>query len=155
MDSRSKTMLEQYLASIPKEKSQQYTQFTADYFCANEESANVCAELIVKGEKRATCSMDYWYSVVGEPRPQVGALLVVTRWDGEPVCVVETTSVATCRYCDVTEEFAAAEGEGDKSLRWWKEAHWDFFSAECKDQGMEPSEEMLLVLEHFDVVYRP
>ena len=148
-------MLDQYLASIPKEKAQQYTQFAADYFCANEESANVCAELIVKGEKRATCSMDYWYSVVGELRPQVGALLVVTRWDGEPVCVVETTSVTTCRYCDVTEEFAAAEGEGDKSLRWWKEAHWDFFSAECKDQGMEPSEEMLLVLEHFDVVYRP
>ncbi|MGL1067150.1 ASCH domain-containing protein, partial [Vibrio vulnificus] len=42
--------------------------------------------------------------------------------------------------------FAALEGEGDKTLAWWREAHWNFFSKECVVLGISPSEDMLLVL---------
>ncbi|HAS8183051.1 ASCH domain-containing protein, partial [Vibrio vulnificus] len=51
-------------------------------------------------------------------------------------------------------EFAALEGEGDKTLAWWREAHWNFFSRECVELGISPSEDMLLVLEQFKVVYK-
>ncbi|WP_032470732.1 ASCH domain-containing protein, partial [Vibrio mimicus] len=44
-------------------------------------------------------------------------------------------------------------GEGDKSLAWWQEAHRNFFSRECHELGIEFREDMLLVLEHFKVVY--
>lgn len=50
-------------------------------------------------------------------------------------------------------KFDTAEGEGDKSLKWWREAHWKFFSRECEELSIEPNEEMLLVLERFKVVY--
>lgn len=153
MDSRSQLFLEQYLNSLPVEIAQQYTSFSSDYFCADEYNANVCADLILKGEKTASCSMDYWYSHKGETIPEIGHLLVVTDWQGEPKCIVEITSVEQCRYKDVTQEFAAAEGEGDKTLAWWRQAHWRFFSLECEELGIEPSEDMLLVLERFKVVY--
>jgi len=61
--------------------------------------------------------------------------------------------VSECRFSEVTPEFAAAEGEGDKSLEWWRKAHWDFFSIECEEQGVSASESMVLVLEKFKVVY--
>lgn len=154
MEEISKQYLEQFLATLPPSVAEQYSSFSADYFCADEYNANLCADLILRGEKTASCSMEYWYSHEGELMPQVGHLQVVTNWHGEPICIIELTSVSTCRYNQVTVEFAAAEGEGDKSLSWWRDAHWKFFSSECQELGIEPSEEMLLVLEHFKVVYR-
>lgn len=153
MDERSKLYLEQYLKSLPQEAASRYVSFSSDYFCADEYNANICADLILKGEKQASCSMDYWYREEGEQMPEVGHLQVVTDWDGKPVCIIEITSVSHCKYNQVTANFAALEGEGDKSLRWWREAHWAFFSKECEDLKIEASEDMLLVLEQFKVVY--
>ncbi|GHX87653.1 RNA-binding protein [Vibrio cholerae] len=154
MDERSQTYLSEYLNSLPSETAKNYTSFSADYFCADEYNANVCSDLILRGEKRASCSLEYWYSQKGEPMPEVGHLQVVTDWEGKPTCIIELTSVSKCKYCDVTAEFAAEEGEGDKSLSWWRKAHWEFFSLECDELGIKPTEDMLLVLERFKVVYK-
>jgi uncharacterized protein YhfF len=154
MDERSKVYLDGFLHSLPLDVAEKYTSFSADYYCADEYNANICADLIVRGEKQASCSMKHWYSHEGEAMPEVGHLQVVTNWDGKPVCIIEITSVTECQYCDVSAEFAAAEGEGDKTLAWWREAHWAFFSAECEELDIEPTEDMLLVLERFKVVYQ-
>lgn len=153
MDERSQTYLNQYLLSLPLGAAEKYSSFSSDYFCSDEYNANTCADLILRGEKQASCSMDYWYSNQGEAMPKIGHLQVVTNWTGEPICIIEITSVSRCRYCDVTEEFTAAEGEGDKTLAWWQKAHWAFFSLECEELNIQPSEDMLLVLERFKVVY--
>ncbi|MEZ9419868.1 ASCH domain-containing protein [Vibrio breoganii] len=153
MDEKCQSYLIEYLESLPSDIANKYTSFSADYFCADEHNANLCAQLILRGEKRASCSMEYWYSHEGEAMPAVGHLQVVTDWQGEPICIIEITSVDTCKYCDVTAEFAALEGEGDKSLEWWREAHWKFFRLECQELGITPTPEMLLVLERFKVVY--
>ncbi|ROV58704.1 ASCH domain-containing protein [Vibrio ponticus] len=153
MDERSQLFLEQYLGLLPEEVAAKYVSFSSDYFCADEYNANICADLILRGEKRASCSLEYWYSEKGEPMPEVGHLQVVTNWNGEPVCIIEVTSVTTCQFDKVTDEFAAAEGEGDKSLAWWRKAHWNFFSKECEELEIEPSDNMLLVLERFKTVY--
>ncbi len=154
MDKRSQSYLNEYLSSLPSEIAQRYTSFSTDYFCADEFNANVCADLILRGEKRASCSMEYWYSNKGEAMPESGHLQVVTDWDGVPVCIIELTSVTKCKYNEITAEFAAKEGEGDKSLQWWRQAHWNFFSLECEELGIEPTKDMLLVLEHFKVVHK-
>ena len=41
-----------------------------------------------------------------------------------------------------------------KTSDYWREAHWDFFSKECAELGVSPCEDMLLVLERFEVVYK-
>jgi uncharacterized protein YhfF len=152
MDERSKKYLDSFLETLLPEERKKYTSFSSDYFCADEYNANVCADLILKGQKTASCSMEYWYSHENEPMPQVGHLQVVANWEGKPVCIIEITSVTTSSYKDITPEFAHAEGEGDRTLEWWRKAHWDFFSAECSELNIEPSEDMLLVLERFKVV---
>jgi uncharacterized protein YhfF len=48
--------------------------------------------------------------------------------------------------------------EGDRSLQYWREAHWRFFSRTLpsigKSIGKEPATEMPLVCERFWVVYK-
>lgn len=153
MEEQYQCYLNEYLKSLPAQLANKYTSFSAGYFCADEYNANICAELILRGKKRASCSMDYWYSHMGESRPQVGHLHVVTDWQGLAVCIIEITAVNQCKYNAVSAEFASDEGEGDQSLRWWREAHWDFFTQECNELGIEPTQDMLLVLETFKVVY--
>lgn len=86
--------------------------------------------------------------------PTVGHLQVVTDWHGNPICIIEIDTVTQCPYNEVTAEFAKAEGEGDLSLEWWREAHWNFFSKECNELKIEPQQDMMLVLERFHVVYQ-
>ena len=153
IDQKAKQYLDRYLSSLDENERGKQTIYGADHFCSDEENANICADLVPRGIKVATCSLKEWYLSGEEPMPKVGDLFVVTNWDGEPTSIIETTSVTESRYCDVSEEFAAAEGEGDQSLEWWREAHWDFFSRECEELGIVPSETMMLVLERFKVVY--
>ena len=154
MDEKSKVFLNQFLESLADAERQKYHSFSADYFCADQYNANVCADLICIGQKTATCSLKYWYDSGLEPMPQVGHLMVVTDWYGTPVCIIETDSVKMCRYIDVSANFAYLEGEGDRSLAWWHKTHWNFFQKECKELDIQPSDEMMLVLEHFHVVYQ-
>lgn len=154
MDAKAQAYLNTYLDSLGSLERQKYTSFSADYFCGDEYNANVCADLICKGIKTATCSMKYWYEQEGEPMPAVGHLMVVTDWLGNPTSIIEICAVSECKFADVSEDFANAEGEGDRSLAWWRESHWKFFAAECTELNIKPIEDMVLVLEHFKVVHQ-
>ena len=154
MEERSRIYLEKYLSSLNESERQKYQSFSSDYFCADEYNANLCAELIRIGQKRATCSLSYWYESGEEPKPTVGHLQVVVDWQGQPVCIIEIISVETCKYNEVTAEFAYAEGEGDRSLEWWRKAHWDFFAKEAEVLDIDPDVNMMLLLERFHVVYQ-
>jgi uncharacterized protein YhfF len=154
MEEQSKIYLENYLRSLSESERKKYHSFSSDYFCADEHNANLCAELIRIGQKTATCSLNHWYESGEEPMPRVGHLMVVVDWNRKPVCIIEIDSVTKCKYCEVTSEFAHAEGEGDRSLKWWRKAHWDFFSEECNELGIQPNENMVLILERFHLVYQ-
>lgn len=153
MQEQAQQYLNQYLSSLSQAKRAKYVSFSSDYFCADELNANLCAELILAGQKTATCSMRYWYDSDNETMPVVGHLQVVTDWHGKPICIIEIDSVTECQFKDVSADFARQEGEGDRTLEWWRQAHWVFFSKECETLEIEPSEEMMLVLEQFHVVY--
>ncbi len=153
MNKVQKEYLNKYLEKLNPEERGIHRDVMADYFCADEENANICSDLILRGEKTATCSMKYWYESDLEPMPKIGNLLVVTDWNGNPTSIIEITEVSERKFSEVSAEFAALEGEGDKSLDWWRKVHWDFFASECKEQGLEASNDMVLVLEKFKVVY--
>ncbi|QUM77146.1 ASCH domain-containing protein [Moritella sp. 24] len=153
MEQKTQDYLNNYLDTLTDSERKRYTSFSADYFCGDEINANLCADLVSQGIKTATSSMKHWYDSGEEMMPTEGHLLVVTNWDGEPQSIVEITAVSECKYSDVTAEFACSEGEGDRTLDWWRAAHWDFFSNECVAADIEADENMVLVLEHFQVVH--
>jgi uncharacterized protein YhfF len=123
------------------------------HFDDHEQSANELADLVLSGHKRASAGLVWVFEARRQPIPKPRDLSVVTRWDGRPVCVIETTSVEIHPYDVVDEAFAAAEGEGDGSLRYWRQAHWNFFSRECQRIGRTPQPRMPVICERFNVVY--
>lgn len=128
--------------------------YEAFHFADTEAAANELAELALRGTKRATAGLLWAFEAVGTRLPARGDLSVVTDWRGTPVCVIETVDVAIVPFDQVTEQFAATEGEGDGSLRYWREAHWASFTRECQRIGRTPTPEMPVVCEEFRVVYR-
>ena len=128
--------------------------YEAFHFDDNERTANALSALVLSGHKRATAGLLWTNEVTNKPLPTIGALSVVTDWHGTPVCVIQSTHVEIVPFERVSDSFAAAEGEGDGSLRHWREAHWRYFSRECQRIGREPNLHMPVVCEQFEVVYR-
>jgi len=151
---KANAFLESYLETLPESERGGFSSFSAEHFCADEEGANTCAALVHRGVKVATCSMKHWYEVEGLPRPEVGHLMVVLTWSGEPSSIIEVLEVSECRFRDIDAEWALAEGEGDRTLESWRQGHRAFFEKECEGIGKPFTEEILLVQERFRVVYR-
>jgi uncharacterized protein YhfF len=123
------------------------------HFDDNESDANQLAALVLNGQKRATAGLLWTNTENDKPVPKPGDLSVVTLWNGQPVCIIETIQVEIVPFDEVSDAFAATEGEGDKSLRYWKEAHWSYFSRECERIGREPSLQMPVICETFQMLY--
>ncbi len=121
-------------------------QFLTFAFGDSEEMADRLAALVIAGKKTATASAGW---VTDEPIPRVGDLSIVTRLNGEPLCVIETTALETRPFDQVDADFAEAEGEGDLTLAWWRKAHWDFWTRELAPLGRAPTNTMPVVMERF------
>lgn len=143
---------QQYLDSLPLDRPRP-SHYEAWYFCDTQECADELAALVQARIKTATCGSVWAYERQGEPIPQVGDLSVITTWTGEPVCVIETLEIVIRPYCEVDAQFAYDEGEGDRSLEYWRQAHWRFFTRELAPFGLSPTEDMPLVCERFRVVF--
>jgi uncharacterized protein YhfF len=129
------------------------TQHAAWHFCDNQADADELAELVLAGRKRATAGALSSYEAEEEALPRPGDFSVVTDWSGAGRCVVRTTAVEVVAFDEVTEEFAATEGEGDGSLAYWREAHRAAFSREFEGTGRSLQPDTPVVCERFEVVF--
>ena len=145
---------ERFLASLPPDSPYRAKTYVAEGWGDGPIMADELGALIVQGTKTATCSALWEWEVEGNPIPQAGLITIVLDGRGGPLCIVETVEVSIRKYNEVDAEFARAEGEGDLSLNYWREAHRNFFSRVLPKIGKEFSEDMPLVCERFRVIYR-
>lgn len=85
--------------------------------------------------------------------PKVGDLSIVTDFEGSPKCVIETRNVTIVPFSEMTFDICKREGEDD-SLESWREGHIRFFTEEGKLVGFEFREDMPVVFEDFEVIYK-
>ncbi|MFK3869825.1 ASCH domain-containing protein [Pseudoalteromonas rhizosphaerae] len=133
--------------------SRSITKLPVWHFCDNQIDADECAALVLKGIKQATTTSLYWFEHSKEALPKVGDLAIFTNWHGEPLGIIKTTNVAIVPYNEITAEYAALEGEGDKSLHYWRKVHWTYYQRELAETKFERSNMMPLVCEQFKLVY--
>ena len=101
--------------------------------------------LVRSGRKVATCSALRDLEK-GEPVPVIGRRDIALNWDDTPALVIETVELIECRFDEVTEEMALAEGEDD-SLEAWRAGHASYFE---RNGGFSP--DMMIVWERFVLV---
>lgn len=129
--------------------------YEAFHFGDSPALADELAALVLAGRKRATAGAVWCVEAAGKRLPRPGDLSVVTTWDGTPRCVIRTTQVELLRFDAVPAEFAAAEGEGDGSLEFWRRVHAAYFGRECARIGRRFDAGMPVCCERFELAYRP
>ncbi len=143
-----------YLDSLPA-GAERPASYTAWSFGHDADDADNLGELVKRGVKTATCSLMWTFEAEKSPLPQVGELSIVLDGVGDPLCIIETTELQVKAYKDVDVQFAHDEGEGDRSLEYWREVHWRYFAEECAAIGRETDPDMPLLCERFRVVFNP
>jgi uncharacterized protein YhfF len=154
MEEQVQAYWQKFMSILPPDSPYRAKSYIAEGWGDSPEMADELGDLIARGIKTATCSALWEWEVEGNPIPQKGGITVVLDGEGHPLCIVETTEVTIQQYNEVDAEFAQAEGEGDFSLDYWREAHRNFFSRTLSKIGREFSEEMPLVCERFQVIYK-
>lgn len=144
-------MWEEFIARHPEYKHE--SQPESYFFCDNKKDANDCAELVLKGLKQATSTSLWWFKQHKAALPKVGDLAIVTNWDGQAIAIIKTTKVEQVPFNNISDDYASIEGEGDRSLAYWKKVHWDFYSREMKPFGEKPTKDMIIVCEQFKMIW--
>lgn len=127
--------------------------YTSWYFCNTENCANKLAELVKKGIKKGTTSLFYWYEKGEENLPKVNQFSIVTNWNGIARCIIRTKMIYILPFKKFTEELAFIEGEGDKSLEYWRKVHKEYFTEELRNQPVKFTENLKILFEEFEPVY--
>jgi uncharacterized protein YhfF len=121
---------------------ERYQHLRTFAFGDSPELADKLLELVIKGVKIATCSTE------DEPNTSApGERWIVLDGRGEPRCVIESTEVTYRRFNEIDAAFAHDEGEGDRSLAYWRGAHRAYFGRLGRF-----SEDMVLMCERFRLV---
>lgn len=154
IDNSVDSMWENYLFFIGENRNNTNKKYSTWYFSNNEEDANNLVDLVIRGEKTGTSSLYYWYTSDNEQLSRPGEYSIITNWEGIAQCIIMTRKVTILPFKYVTEEFAIMEGEGDKSLEYWRNVHIKFFTEELKEVGKQFNEDMNIVYEEFEVVFK-
>ena len=100
-------------------------------------------ELVLIGKKTATC----WAASEGNKGVAAGQRWIAKDGQGRPSAILETIELMRRRFGEVDTAFAHDEGEGDRSLADWRQAHTHYFT-----RRGEFSPDMELYCERFRLV---
>ena len=111
------------------------------------------AGLVCRGIKAATSSAFELYALENEPLPKVGDFSVILGSRDEAWCIIRTARVYTVPFCEVPARHAFLEGEGDRSLEYWRRVHRKFFSECLAAHGIAFTEDTPVCCEEFSLEY--
>lgn len=104
--------------------------------------------LVLNGDKRATTSLYEEYILEDEELPKVGDRSIILFDDGREACLIEDVEVIVTEFRNITAELAFIEGEGDKSLAYYRNEHIKIF----KNIDDSFSDDSKVVFEVFKVI---
>ena len=129
------------------------TSYQVWYFGNTPEMARDLAELVLSGKKTATASLLETNKRQPENAPIENGYSVVTDMEGLPICVIRTTEITHMPFSDVDAAFAYDEGEDDRTLESWRDAHRDYFSKEAASLGFVFDENSIVCCERFRLMF--
>ncbi|MFE4710728.1 ASCH domain-containing protein [Paenibacillus sp. NPDC056722] len=124
-------------------------------FGDSPEMADELLDLVLRGIKTGTSSNYAMYELEGGTPPRVGDQAILLNGLGQPKAVILTTKVDVLPFNEVSAEFAYTEGEGDRTLDYWRAVHEDFFSREANFWNVAFDTGIMVLCENFEVVYSP
>ena len=129
------------------------TSYSAWAFCGGGAAGDELAQLVLTGKKTATASALLAFELEKEPLPEAGEYSVILLDNGEAAGVICNTKVTLVPFDEVSGAHAFREGEGDRSLAYWRRVHREAFTPDFEAAGKPFDEHGLCVLEEFELLY--
>lgn len=120
---------------------------------ANKPVVDSILALVLSGEKCGTFGLKLLLDRQSAGVPKVGGVAVVVDMDGVPHAIVRTSKITPTAYKDITEDHLTIEGPGARKLDRWQEIHWPYWFELLEQHGLEPSDDMTVMVEHFELIY--
>jgi uncharacterized protein YhfF len=114
--------------------------------------SEILGTLIADGLKTGTFLLPRVHAANPHMQPEVGGYTVLVDYEGQPLALLETLSVRTLRYDDITDADVQCEGPSLRSIGPWRDVHWDYFAGQLKPLGVAMSGDELVTIETFRVV---
>lgn len=149
----NQTAIQEFWEAFKSKEGLTDANYQAWAFGDSPEMANHLAELVVKGIKTATTSACALYEE-NEPLPKVGEYNTILNGIGEPVVLTKTVVTEIVSFDAVSWEHAYHEGEGDRSLAYWRKVHEAFFKRAYAEAGLAFDQSIPCFCEVFEVVYK-
>ncbi|KAJ7903335.1 PUA-like domain-containing protein [Mycena olivaceomarginata] len=111
----------------------------------NEQRTDEFLQNAIEGKKSATTSWPIPDPLYWGP----GDLSVILNGRNEPAALMRTLSFVECKFKDVAEDFALAEGEGDYEE--YRTGHISFYGQQ--KNGHEFGDESMVLCERFEVIW--
>lgn len=111
-------------------------------------NADLLLSLVLEGKKTATSSLLSVYNDPSVPMPKANSYSIILNSKGEPKCVVHLFETKIKKFNEMDEQHAYEEGEGDRTLNYWRKVYLGFFSA-----YPDFTEDSEILCERFKVVY--
>lgn len=120
-------------------------------FGDNPVLADELLALVLAGRKTGTSSALADFDAEDTPVPVAGELSIILDGAGHPAALIRTTEVQIVAFGDVDADFAAAEGEDDRSLESWRAEHTKYF---LRTLGLDAlPADFQIVTERFELLY--
>ena len=142
-----------FFSSNQKDQPALDTPYQAWAFGDSASMADNLAALVLSRQKTATASLHWVYQVENETLPQVGEFNIILNGNEVPTCITRTIQVEIKPFDQVDALFANDEGEGERTLAYWRKVHWEFFARECVAINRQTRLDMPVVCERFRLVY--
>lgn len=113
----------------------------------NKKRANKLYKLVLKGKKIAT---SYLYNE--NEKLACNDYSILTNWDKNRQLLILTTNIEIVPFNKVTKQHARNEGEGTKTLRFWRKIHKKLFIEELEESKKLFTDETLIVCKTFRIV---
>lgn len=122
------------------------------HFGNNQAISRVIMDLIEKGKKVGTFTSPWIYQGIRNKTPVVGGYTLVTDYEGKPGLLLRTTATKMLPFNEITEDETRLDGPAVRPLDAWRRVHWAYFQRELEPRSMEPTEEMPVTVEEFELV---
>ena len=119
--------------------------------CNNEQTQNSSYCYLHKPYSGGYISVSYTHLDVYKRQ---GDYSIILNSKDEAVCVIQTTKTSVVPFDEVSEAHAYKEGEGDRSLAYWRAIHEEFFTEEFEETEIEFNGQTRILCEEFKVVYK-
>ena len=117
------------------------------YLGKNKRQADRLFRLVLNGKKIAT---SYLYKET--EKLSNNSFSILTDWDKSNQLLIFTTNIQVIPFNKVTKQHAQNEGEGTKTLQYWRGVHRKFFAEQLAESNQDFSEDTLIVCETFQVI---